>query len=70
MVVAGYAKCAIKLKGLVKCDYYHHPAQIFISVAVYNIRANRIHKQIIYYSFGDTDLIYYGHIHYSIKRAW
>lgn len=35
MVVAGYGECEIKLKGLVKCDYYYHPAPIFISLAVY-----------------------------------
>lgn len=34
MVVAGYGEWEIKLKGLVKCDYYYHPAPIFISVAV------------------------------------
>lgn len=37
MVVAGYGEWGIKLKGLVKCDYYHHPAPIFISVAVYKV---------------------------------
>lgn len=37
MVVAGYGERELTLKGLVKCDYYYHPASIFISVAVYKV---------------------------------